>query len=164
MISSKMVAALNEQIKNEQYSSHLYLAMAAWAESKNLKGFGHWLRIQADEERGHAMKILDYLVDLEATVTLKGLDQPPADFKSVQKLFDEVLDHEKKISDMINKLYAQASEEKDYRTQIFLQWFVSEQIEEEVNASEIRQKLIDIGDKSSGVYWVDKELKKREAK
>ena len=164
MISSKMVAALNEQIKNEQYSSHLYLAMAAWAESKNLRGFGHWLRIQADEERGHAMKILDYLVDLEATVTLKGLDQPPADFKSVQKLFDEVLDHEKKISDMINKLYAQASEEKDYRTQIFLQWFVSEQIEEEVNASEIRQKLIDIGDKSSGVYWVDKELKKREAK
>ena len=164
MISSKMVAALNEQIKNEQYSSHLYLAMAAWAESKNLRGFGHWLRIQADEERGHAIKFLDYLVDLEATVTLKALDQPPADFKSVQKLFDEVLDHEKKISEMINKLYAQATEEKDYRTQIFLQWFVNEQIEEEVNASEIRQKLVDIGDKSSGVYWIDKELKKREAK
>ncbi|HVN78094.1 MAG TPA: ferritin [Terriglobia bacterium] len=164
MISSKMVAALNEQIKNEQYSSQLYLAMAAWAELKNLRGFGHWLRIQADEERGHAIKILDYLVDLEAAVTLKALDQPPTDFKSVQKLFDEVLEHEKKVSDMINKLYAQAIEEKDYRSQIFLQWFVNEQIEEEANASEIRQKLIDIGDKSSGVYWVDKELKKREAK
>ena len=164
MISSKMVAALNEQIKNEQYSSQLYLAMAAWAELKNFRGFGHWLRIQADEERGHAIKILDYLVDLEATVTLKALDQPPADFKSVQKLFDEVLEHEKKVSDMINKLYAQAIEEKDYRSQIFLQWFVNEQIEEEANASEIRQKLSDIGDKSSGVYWIDKELKKREAK
>ena len=164
MISPKMVAALNEQIKNEQYSSHLYLAMAAWSESQNLKGFGHWLRIQADEERGHATKILDYLVDLEAKVTLKAIDQPPADFKSIQKLIDEVLDHEKKISEMINKLYAQATEEKDYRTQIFLQWFVTEQIEEEANVVEIRQKIVDIGEKSSGVYWIDKELKKREAK
>jgi ferritin len=163
MISSKMVAALNDQIKHEQYSSHLYLAMAAWSESQNLKGFGHWLRIQADEERGHAVKILDYLLDLGASVALKGLDQPPADFKSVQKLFDDVLEHEKKISDLINKLYAQAVEEKDYRTQIFLQWFVTEQVEEEANVTEIRQKLVEIGEKTSGIYWIDKELKKRGA-
>ena len=161
MISSKMVAALNDQIKHEQYSSHLYLAMAAWCESQNLKGFGNWLRIQADEERGHAIKILDFLLDLGAPVALKGLDQPPADFKSAQKLFDDILEHEKKISDLINKLYAQAGEEKDYRTQIFLQWYVTEQVEEEANVNEIRQKLVEIGEKSSGIYWVDKELKKR---
>jgi ferritin len=156
-----MVAALNDQIKHEQYSSHLYLAMAAWCESQNLKGFGHWLRIQADEERGHAVKILDYLLDLGASVALKGLDQPPADFKSVRTLFDDVLEHEKKISDLINKLYAQAIEEKDYRTQIFLQWFVTEQVEEEANVIEIQQKLVEIGEKPSGIYWIDKELKKR---
>jgi ferritin len=163
MISPKMVAALNDQIKKEQYSSHLYLAMAAWSESKNLKGFGHWLRIQADEERGHAVKIIDYLLDLGANVTLQAIEQPPADFKSVLKLFSEVVNHEKKISESINKLYAQAAEEKDYRTQIFLQWFVSEQIEEEANVNEISQKLNEIGEKSSGIYWIDKELKKREA-
>lgn len=163
MISVKMAAALNDQIKHEQYSSHLYLAMAAWSESKNLKGFGHWLRIQADEERGHATKIMDYLLDVGAAVTLQAIEQPSSDFKSVLKLFSEVVNHEKKISDLINKLYAQAVEEKDYRSQIFLQWFVSEQIEEEVNVGEISQKLNEIGEKSSGIYWIDKELKKREA-
>jgi len=164
MVSSKMGEALNSQIKQEQYSSHLYLAMAAWSESQNLKGFGHWLRVQADEERGHALKIMGYLLDQGAAVTLKGIDQPPSDFKSVQKMFDDVLEHEKKISEMINKLYAQALEEKDYRTQIFLQWFVTEQVEEEANVVETRQKLAELGEKSSGVYWVDKELKKRGAK
>ncbi len=163
MISPKMAAALNDQIKHEQFSSHLYLAMAAWSESKNLKGFGHWLRIQADEERSHATKIMDYLLDVGATVTVQAIDQPTSEFKSILKLFTEVVNHEKKISELINKLYAQAVEEKDYRTQIFLQWFVSEQIEEEVNVNEISQKLNEIGEKSSGIYWIDKELKKREA-
>jgi ferritin len=161
MLSTKMVASLNNQIKQELYSAYLYLSMSSWAESQNLKGFAHWLRLQFSEEQTHAMKIFDYLLENGAPATLAAIDQPPADFKTPLQLFEDVLAHEKKITGLIHGLYGQALEEKDYRTQIFLQWFVTEQMEEEANAGEIRDKLVAIGDKSSAIYWIDKELKKR---
>jgi ferritin len=161
MISQKMLAALNEQIKHELYSSYLYLSMNAWAEGQNLKGFANWLGIQAKEEHGHAMKFYDYLIDIGATPVVPAIDQPPADFQNPTKMFENVLAHEKKITGLIHSLYAMAVDDKDYRSQIMLQWFVTEQIEEESNATEILSKLTAIGDKSSALYWIDKELKKR---
>jgi ferritin len=157
-----MVAALNSQVKHELYSAYLYLAMSAWSDSQNLKGFAHWLRIQYIEEQDHAMKIFDFLLDNGAAAALQAIDQPPADFKSATQLFEDVLAHEKKVTALIHQLYAQAIDEKDYRTQIFLQWYVTEQIEEEADAQSIRDKLVAIGDKSTALFWIDKELKKRE--
>ena len=163
MTSPQMSASLSKQIQHEMYSSNLYLAMAAWSESQNLKGMAHWMRIQADEERTHALKIFDYLVSIGAAATVAAIDKPPADFKNAPHLFEEVLKHEQSVSRLIHGLYQQALDEKDFRTQIFLQWFVTEQVEEEANVQEILQKLVAVGDKSSGIYWIDKELKKRGA-
>lgn len=161
MISAKMVVALNSQIKHELYSSHLYLAMSAYCDRQNLKGFAHWMRMQADEERGHAMKIYDYLLQLSQTVKLEAIDQPPTEFGSPKQVFQQVLDHERKVTALIHGLYEQAVGEKDYRTQIMLQWFVTEQIEEEENAEEILTKIEQVEEKISSVLWIDKELKKR---
>lgn len=161
MISKEMVAALNKQIKEELYSSYLYLSMSAYADSKNLKGFAHWLRFQADEEREHGLKIMDYLLSIGAQVVLEPIDKPPVEFGTPKNLFEGVIKHEQKITGLIHKLYDQAVVEKDYRTQIMLQWFVTEQIEEEENAQEILARLEAVDDKPSATLWIDKELGKR---
>jgi ferritin len=162
MTSKNMVAALNSQIRHELYSSYLYLAMSAYCDTQNLKGFAHWMRVQADEERGHAMKIFDYLLTIAEKPVLEALDKPPAEFGSPKQLFAKVLEHERMITGLIHKLYDQAVAEKDARTQIMLQWFVNEQIEEEENALEILSKIEAVEEKTSAVLWIDKELKKRE--
>lgn len=161
MISNNMVAALNQQIKHEFYSSHLYLAMSAYCETLNLRGFAHWMKMQADEERGHGLKLFDYLIEAGAKVKLEVLEQPPADFGTPKNLLTKVLEHEKMITGRIHQLYAQATDEKDYRTQIFLQWFVTEQMEEENNAQEILSKIEAVEERMSSILWIDKELKKR---
>jgi ferritin len=161
MLSKKMQAALNKQIKMELDSAHIYLSMAAWSADKNLLGFENWMKLQAEEEQEHAMKLYQFLLDTQCKVVLEGIDKPPQDFKSPLELFKASLAHEQKVSKSIHDLYALALEESDYRTQIMLQWFIAEQIEEEAQASEIVGKLESIGDKSSAIYWVDKELKKR---
>jgi ferritin len=161
MISPKMVSAINEQIKHEMYSSYLYLAMSAYCNSQNLNGFAHWMKIQADEERGHAMKFYEYLLSLGEKVELKALEQPPVEFGSPKQLFEKVLSHERMITGRIHALYEQATAEKDYRTQIMLQWFINEQIEEEANAQEILLRIEQVEERMSAVLWIDKELKKR---
>ncbi|MFZ5432290.1 MAG: ferritin [Calditrichota bacterium] len=161
MTSKKMVDALNKQIQAEQYSSYLYWAMAVYSESKNLKGFAHWLRLQAEEEHGHAMKINDYLLEIGEKVVLQAIEKPAAEFGTPKELMTAVLKHEQKVTAMIHKLYEQAVTEKDYRTQIMLQWFVTEQIEEEANAQEILDKIEQVGEKSTAIWWIDKELAKR---
>jgi ferritin len=161
MISQAMVAALNHQIKHELYSSYLYLSMAGFCEQQGLGGFAHWMRIQTDEERTHAMKIYDYLVDNGAPVVLEAIEQPPASFGGPKKMFEAVLEHERSITQRIHNLMAQAKEEHDYRTDVFLQWFVSEQLEEEKNASDILQRIELVDERMSSVLWIDKELKKR---
>lgn len=161
MLSPNMVAAINEQIKHELYSSYLYLSMAAYCDNQNLKGFAHWMKLQADEERGHAMKFYDYLLENAQRVSLDGLDRPPMDFGSPRKIFQMVLDHERMITSRIHKLYEQALQEHDYRTQIMLQWFITEQAEEEANAMDILARIEMVDERPSAVLWIDKELKKR---
>jgi len=135
MLSKTMQEALNAQIQKEFYSSYLYLAMSAYFESNNLPGSAKWVRAQHDEERTHALKLFDYVHDRGGQVTLKALEQPPATFASPLAVWEMVLEHERKVSASIHHLYAQAVEEKDYPTQTMLAWFITEQVEEEKNAT-----------------------------
>ncbi|MBU0508290.1 ferritin, partial [bacterium] len=141
MITKKMVDALCKQIQAEFYASYLYLSMAAYSDRKNLKGFANWMRLQAEEENEHAMKIFDYLLEIGEKVTLLAIDKPPTDFGTPKEMMSAVLKHEQKVTAMIDKLYEQAVTEKDYRSQIMLQWFVTEQIEEEAQVQEILDKI-----------------------
>ncbi len=161
MLTKKMQDALNDQIQAEMASAYLYLAMAAYCEGMNLKGFGHWLRAQYNEEVGHAMKMLDYVVERGGKVALKAIDAPPAEFGSPAEVFAKVLAHEQHVTARITSLYELAVAEKDYAAQIFLQWFISEQVEEEASAEEIIDRMKLAGDKGSALVWLDKELGKR---
>ena len=161
MINQKMEQAINDQIQKELYSSYLYLAMSAYSETQNLKGFAHWLKLQHDEEKEHAMKLVDYLLERGGKVAYQALEAPPAEFGTPIEVFEQVLAHELYITDSIHKLYELAVAEKDIAAQIFLQWFVTEQVEEEANVTEVLEKLKMIGDKSSGILYMDKAMAKR---
>lgn len=163
MPSTNIEAALNAQIQEEIYSSYLYLAMAAYCHSVNLNGFAHWMKIQSSEESKHAMKLYDFVVQRGWRVLLKEIKKPPHNFKSVTEMMEQTLEHESRVTGLFNKLYEDASKAKDYATQVLLQWFISEQVEEEASVSEILQKLRLIADKSSAIIYLDKEMKKRQA-
>ena len=163
MLSDKMEKAINEQIKNELYSSYLYLAMSAHCESENLPGFATWLKFQAQEELEHALKFYDYINERGGRVELHAIDKPPVEFDSPVAIFEEVLEHEKKVTAMINVLYELALEEKDYPSQIMLQWFIDEQVEEEASADEILQTLKMVGDKGQSLFMMDRQLGARGA-
>lgn len=158
MISKKMTDALNEQIKKELYSSYLYLAMSAYCAEQGLAGFAKWLGMQSSEERGHAMKMYAYLQEQGASVKLKAIDEPPAKFGSGQKVFEDVLGHEKFITASICKVMDLAVAEKDYATQGLMQWFINEQVEEESIAADILGKLKMVGGDARGLFMVDREL------
>jgi ferritin len=158
MISKKMAEALNAQINKELYSSYLYLAMAAYCRSEGLGGFAKWLGIQSSEERGHAMKIFGYLEDQGARVQLAAIAAPATEFGSARRVFEETLAHEQFITASIHALVDLAIKEKDYATQGMLQWFVSEQVEEESVAADIVAKLKMIGGDVRGIFMVDREL------
>lgn len=162
MISKNLQNAINNQIHSEIYSAYLYMAMAAYADSKNFKGIAKWFKVQANEEWTHAMKFYDFMIDRGATVVFKAIEQPPSDFKSILHAFEATLEHEKKVTTSINKLFELALKENDYPTQVMLHWFIDEQVEEEANASEIIEKIKLIGEKSSSMLWLDHELGKRE--
>ncbi|MCD6156277.1 MAG: ferritin [Candidatus Atribacteria bacterium] len=163
MLSKKLEDALNEQIKNELYSAYLYLAMAAQCEAQNLNGFAHWLKVQAKEEISHGMKIYDFVNDRGGRVILKAIEQPPVEFGTPLDMFKKVLEHEQKVTSMINQLYQLAKEENDYPAQVMLQWFINEQVEEEKNASYILGILNYTEGKGQGLLMLDRELGKREA-
>ncbi len=156
-----MQAALNNQIQAETFSSYTYLAMSAYCSEQDYAGFANWLRVQSAEEWGHAMKFYEYILARQGSVRLQAIDEPSFKFKSPLDLFTQVLAHEKKITGMINKLYELALAENDYPTQVFLQWFVTEQVEEENNAQLTVNKLKLIGDSIPGMLYLDKELGKR---
>jgi ferritin len=164
MIGAKMLAAFNKHIGKELYSSNLYLALGAWCDTHTYKGFARWLRAQAAEEHGHALKMLDFVLERGGEVALGAVEAPPRSFASVQAVFDAVLIHERAVSKAIDALHALAAAEKDAASQVFLQWFVSEQVEEEANASEIAEKLRMIGDKPATILYLDKEYGKRGSK
>lgn len=162
MISKKMQEALNRQVNREMYSAYLYLSMAAFSEHLGLKGFAHWFETQAREEMGHAMRFYRYLFDQGARVTLEAIEKPPADFASALDMFEKTLEHEKAVTRMITELTELAMAEKDHATQIFLQWFITEQVEEEASATEIIGKLKFVGDHPNGLFMIDRELGARQ--
>jgi len=162
MLSEKMQDLMNSQIQAELYSAQLYLAMSVYSESENYKGFANWLKVQYEEETSHAMKFLNYIVERGGTVELQAIEAPPVKFGSMLKVFEEVYAHELKVTALINNLYTVALEQKDYASQIFLQWFIEEQVEEEANSSQIVAQLKMIGDSVGGLFQMDHALGHRE--
>ena len=148
-------------INREIYSAYLYLGMASYAISEGLSGITNWFNVQVQEELSHAQKMYDYVNQQGGRVMLLDIEQPPQDFSSVKELFEKTLTHEKMVTGLINKLEDIAKEEKDHATEIFLQWFVTEQIEEEANATDILQKMKLMGTDGNGLYMIDSELGKR---
>lgn len=161
MISKKVQQAFNSQLNEELFSSYLYLSMAAHFEAKNLKGFAHWFRIQSQEEYGHALKFFNFILQKGGKVSLTQVATPKTEWNSIAEVFNDTLKHEQKITDLINKLVEVSMEEKDYAAHTFLQWFVTEQVEEEANVEEIIQKIEMIGDNKSGLFLLDNELGSR---
>jgi ferritin len=156
MLTNKVEEFCNRQIEREGYSSNLYLAMASWAENKGLAGVASWLYVQADEERLHMLKFIKYVNERGGTALLPAFKQPPVKFKSVHDMFKDVLKHEQFISASINEVLAVASDEKDYATSNWIQWFVNEQIQEESSARIILDKLALAGE--SGLYFLDRDI------
>lgn len=161
MISKKMAGALNEQINKEMYSGYIYLAMSAEASDMGLDGAAKWLGMQAAEEMSHARKMYDYIISQGSKVVLKAIPAPPNDYGSLKAMFKATLDHEKKVTAMINKLMDMAITEKDHATQAFLQWFVTEQVEEEESANDVLAKLELAGDKGNALFMIDRMLAAR---
>jgi ferritin len=161
MIGKTMQDAMNEQVNKELFSSYLYLSMAAYFENKNLTGFAHWMRIQEAEEREHAMKFYDFVLERGGQVILKSIDAPGITWNSNLELFREVAEHEAKVTASINALYELALTEKDYPAQVMLQWFINEQVEEEKNAAEIVANLELIEERGTAVLMLDHNLAKR---
>lgn len=162
MISKAMQDAFNQQIQAELYSAYIYLSMSAHFESANLPGAAQWMRLQNEEEVGHAMRFFDFIHDRGGRVTLQAIEQPPTKFESALQVFEAALKHEQKVTGMINNLYALAVKENDYASQVMLQWFVDEQVEEEKSATEIVEKLKMIGDQKGLLLMLDHELGERE--
>lgn len=161
MLSKAMQDAINQQVRNEFSSAYAYLAMAAYCEERNLGGCAHWLRLQAREEVGHAMKLFDYIHSRGGQVALGPIEPPPAKFKSALEVFQRALEHERKLSGMIHKLYELAVKEDDYATQATLQWFVTEQVEEEKSAVQIVEQLKLVGEEGPALLMVDRQLAAR---
>ena len=161
MFSKQMENALNDQINAEMYSAYLYLAMSAYFQSTNLSGFANWMKIQAQEEMVHAMKFYDYINERGGRVALQDIEAPPKDWDSPLDVFDATLLHEQKVTSLINTLVDIAMEERDHATNIFLQWFVSEQVEEEDAANEMLQKIKLMGDAPGGMFMLDNEMGQR---
>jgi ferritin len=135
--------------------------MSAQFEAENLQGIAHWMRVQSQEEIGHAMKFYNFIFDRMGTVVLQALEQPPSNFGSPLQAFEKALEHEQKISGLINGLYALADKESDYASKVFLNWFVEEQVEEEKNAAQIVETLKLIGDSKNGLFMLDHQLGER---
>ena len=161
MIPKKMEEALNGQLNAELYSAYLYLSMAAYFESVDLAGFANWMRIQNREEQFHAMKFYDYIIERGGRVTLRRIETPPSDWDSPLAAFEATLEHERKVTGLINDLVYLARQEKDNASEIFLQWFVNEQVEEEDNVSKGLGQLKLIKDSPQALFMMDKEMGQR---
>ncbi|MBN4046710.1 ferritin [bacterium AH-315-P07] len=161
MLKEPILNKLNDQIALEGYSAYLYYAMVGYFETINLKGFANWMLIQAQEEITHMQRIFTYVNDRGAAVRLQAMDQPPATWDSPLAVVTETLAHEQMISEKINECVTLAIQENDHSTNAMLQWFVSEQVEEEANVDDLLQKLIMIGDNASGLFLMDADLAKR---
>ena len=158
MISGAMAKRLNRQINGEFYSAYFYMSMSAHSESENLKGIAAWFMAKYQEETAHAMKIYRYLHDQGARIELEAVDKPPSEYLGVLDMFGKTLAHEQAGTASFNDLVDAALSEKDHATNIFLHWFVTEQIEEEATVNDIIGRLKLVGEKGEGLFMIDNEL------
>ena len=163
MLSEKMENALNGQLNAEMYSGYMYLSMNAYFKSINLDGFANWMHYQAQEELAHAMKFYDFIISRGGRVKLAEVDAPPNTWDSPLAIFEATLEHEQKVTGLINDLVELALAEHDHASNIFLQWFVSEQVEEEENVGGVLEQLRLMGEAKGGLFMMDRELAKRSA-
>lgn len=161
MMTKKMAKALNEQFNFEIYSSYIYASMSSWFKAQNLNGFANWMNIQVREELDHAARIYDFMHDYGATVEYDAIPKPKSSWKNPTEVFADALKHEGMVTDRINKLIDLALKDRDHATNASLQWFISEQVEEEANASAILQQLKMIKDSPDAIMLLDRELAQR---
>lgn len=161
MISQRMLDKLNEQLQKEFYSAYFYLSMEAYLADQNLSGFANFFRVQTQEERDHALKFFDYIIQVGGRVVLGQINAPQTDFKSPEEVFRLAYEHEQYVTKSIYELVDIAMEEKDHKTSAFLQWFVTEQAEEEASMDSVLRKLKFIGDDARGLLMIDSELAQR---
>jgi ferritin len=161
MLTEKVQTALNGQLNAELYSSYLYLSMNAYFKSVNLDGFANWMYYQAQEELEHSMKFYDFIIQRGGKVVLTQVEAPPTEWDSPLAVFEATLAHEQKVTGLINDLVEIALEERDHASHIFLQWFVSEQVEEEESVGGVLEQLKLMGDAKGGLFMIDRELAKR---
>ncbi len=158
MINLKVLSTVNEQIEKEEYSSRLYLAMAIWCQQNGYPGAAKFLFAHAEEERIHMLKFVHYINDRGSSAKLVVIDKPDDDFGSLLDVFEKVMEHEKFITKSINSLYEVTIVEKDYTTMNFLQWYITEQLEEENLFSTILDKIKLVGSDKAGMFHIDKDL------
>jgi len=163
MIKEKMEKSLNLQLNQELYAFYLYLSMSAYFDSLNLNGFSSWMRFQAEEEKTHALKFYDYILQANAKVDLQNIEAPKKTWKSSLEVFQDTYNHEKKVTESIYEIVDLAISEKDHATHNFLQWFISEQVEEEATAINILDKIKMVGENRNGLFLLDRELGMRAA-
>ncbi|MGA2297915.1 MAG: ferritin [FCB group bacterium] len=161
MIKKTVQNAINGQIVKEMYSANLYLSMVAYFHSINLKGFANWMQVQVQEETFHAMKFFTFILDRNGEAIIGKIDAPPTKWKSPLHAFQEVLKHEEAVTASINALADLSHKENDHATTVLLQWFITEQVEEEANTSDIVARLKLAGDSPGGIFLLDNELKTR---
>lgn len=158
MIKQNIIDALNNQVEAEAAASQLYLAMASWADARGLEGISEFLFAHSDEERMHMLKLIRFINERGGNAIIPSLHMPKQDFQNLNEVFSLLLEHEVKVSEMINDIVDLTLSEKDYTTHNFLQWYVSEQIEEERLARIILDKLKLIGDDKGGMYLFDRDI------
>ena len=158
MITDKMQDAFNEQVTAEFFSAHLYLSMSTYLDSIDLPGFANWMRIQYQEEVSHAIKIMDYVIERDGRAIIAGFENPQTEWKSVLEVFEAAYAHEQKVTGLINSLMDIAIEERDHAAQIFLQWFINEQVEEEASVKGVIQQLKMLGNSKAGLFQINREL------
>jgi Ferritin-like protein len=158
MLSKKMTTALNGQIVAELYSSYLYVSMSAWLQSEGHLGAAKWMGLQAREEVYHADKFYQYILDRGGLVKLGAIEAPPAKWKTPLEVFEDAYAHEQKVTALINNLMTLAKAENDHASEIFLQWFVTEQIEEEASTLEVAQKYKLAAGQGAAIFMIDQEL------
>ncbi len=161
MLNKKIQDAFNRQINAELSSAYLYLSMDSWLQSRGLKGMAHWMGLQAREETMHTMKFIDFINECDGRVLLAGVEGPKTEWDSALAVFEDTCKHEARVTGLIHELVDLAAREKDHAAGIFLQWFVTEQVEEEAAAKDIRDKLRLAGDNGAVLFMIDQELGRR---
>ena len=161
MLSKEMAAALNQQINQEMMAAYKYFAMAAYCEAKSLDGFSHWLKLQAQEELGHAMKIYTFINDLGHKVVLSEIAKPKSDFSSLTEVFEDAVAGEVELAEDFKTLSSRAMKEGDQITLSFLKWFLDEQVEEIAITSNVLDKIKLVGESGEGIFFLNEEFKKR---